>query len=160
MTIEDMNTIKFSIEPSRFRERAMFLSYRPTAKAEEYELVSVEWSETCSAKMKQNWLAEIPTIIHYRYCENVAEFAHWKVVGCEINMISHINTSFETFWNSYAYKVGNKSRVQKKWNAIKESERILAIGAIPRYKRFAESKRIERVYPETYIDQRRWENEF
>lgn len=60
----------------------------------------------------------------------------------------------------YGYKVGNKPRVQKKWNALPEGERILALGAIPKYKRFAEGKHIDLVYPETYIDQRRWENEF
>ena len=138
----------------------MLLSYRPTAEADQYELVSVEWAETCPAKMKQLWLAEIPAIIGYQCGQEVPVFNHWKAVGCEIKIVSRIDVSFEAFWNAYAYKVGNKSRVQKKWNLLPEKERILAIGAIARYKRFAESKRIERVYPETYLDQRRWENEF
>ena len=138
----------------------MLLAYRPTAEADQYELVSVEWAETCPAKMKQLWLAEIPAMIGYQCGQEVAAFNHWKAVGCEIKIVSTIDVSFEAFWNTYAYKVGNKSRVQKKWNLLPEKERILAIGAIARYKRFAESKRIERVYPETYIDQHRWENEF
>lgn len=155
-----MENLQFSIEPSRYRERTMMLNYRPTATAERYELVAISWAESCPAEMKKVWLSEIPTLITYRPAQEVAEFAHWKAVGCEIKITSHIDTSFDAFWNAYAYKVGNKTRVQKKWNAMKVSERILAIGAIPRYKRFADSKKIERVYPETYIDQRRWENEF
>ena len=60
----------------------------------------------------------------------------------------------------YGYKVGNKARVQKKWEKLPEGERVLAMASIARYRRFAEGKKIEMVYPETYIDQRRWENEF
>lgn len=154
------NLIKFSIEPTRFRDRAIILSYRPTQVAEQYELVAVEWAEICPASIKKLWLAEIPVLINCRFGENIAEFSHWKQAGCEIKIVSRIDVTFDAFWNEYAYKVGNKSRVMKKWNALKEPERLLAIGAIPRYKRFADSKKIERVYPETYIDQRRWENEF
>lgn len=51
-------------------------------------------------------------------------------------------------------------RVQKKWDRLPEGEKILALAAIPKYRRFYESKHIELAYPETYIDQRRWENEY
>lgn len=155
-----MNEIKFSIEPSRFRERALLLTYCPTATPNSYELTQVQWAEQCPAKFKQLWLKETPVVITYQALCPVKEFQHWLQVGCEIKEISQIDTSFANFWDTYAYKVGNKARVQKKWNLLPEKERILAIGAIARYRRFAEGKRIERVYPETYIDQRRWENEF
>ena len=69
--------------------------------------------------------------------------------------------SFDAFWKAYAYKIGKKARAEKLWELMSEGERTEALKAIPRYKRWLASRQtVEQLYPETYLSQRRWENEF
>ena len=152
-------TAKFSIEPSNFKGSAALLEYE-WVEGNLYELRSVAWSDGCVMSVKMATLREAPVRIHYTKGQPVEGFAHWARVGVKIEDVTNADYGFERFWGLYDYKVGNKARVAKKWNALPEGERILALAAIPRYRRFAEQKKIDRVYPETYIDQRRWENEY
>lgn len=156
---QEIITAKFSVEPSNFRGSAAVLDYE-WVEGTTYELRSIKWSEGCATSVKLATVRECPVRIDYRRGWSVAAFMHWQQSGCKIEDVTNADYSFERFWSLYGYKVGNKARVAKKWNALEEGERILALGAIPKYKRFAEVKKIELVYPETYIDQRRWENEF
>jgi hypothetical protein len=69
------------------------------------------------------------------------------------------DTSFQVFWNSYGYKVGNKKRAERLWNVLTEEERLAALSAVGRYDRYlAERTRMEKAYPETWLAQRRWES--
>jgi hypothetical protein len=68
--------------------------------------------------------------------------------------------SFERFWNDYGYKVGKKDRVSKLWSAMNEADKSKALLAIPRYKLWLSQRSIEMVYPETFLSQRRWENDY
>ena len=153
--------IRFSIEPSKQHSCVAILTYAPSStlvgqEKGEWSLDGVRWSDSSHDGFKEATVREVPiTITHPEY----PEFDRWRKAGCIIKVVEEAPT-FERFWNMYGYKVGNKTRVQKKWNQLPEGERILAMAAIPRYKRFAQSKCIDLVYPETYIDQRRWENEF
>ena len=152
-------TAKFSVEPSNFKQSAALLEYE-WREGITYELRSITWSDGCAANVKLATVREVPVRIHYQSGMPVEGFAHWERTGCKVVDVTNTDYGFERFWGLYGYKVGNKARVMKKWNALSEGERILALGAIPRYKAFASSKHIDLVYPETYIDQRRWENEY
>ena len=67
--------------------------------------------------------------------------------------------SFERFWEEYNHKVGKKARVQKKWEAMSEPERIKALKYIKKYSYFlAERPTIEKKYPETYLNTAEWNN--
>lgn len=69
--------------------------------------------------------------------------------------------SFDKFWKEYAYKVGNKARTEKLWIKLQESERIAVFEALPKYNYFLKTHQsLEKVYPETFLSQRRWENEY
>lgn len=69
--------------------------------------------------------------------------------------------TFNAFWDSYAYKVGNKERTIKLWSALNDSDRTRALAAIPRYNQWlAQKPNMERLYPMTYLSQRRWESSF
>jgi hypothetical protein len=69
--------------------------------------------------------------------------------------------SFEAFYNLYGYKVGKKERTKRLWDALPEVDRIACLAAIPKYKRWLASKNnMEMLYPETFLSQRRWENEY
>ncbi len=68
--------------------------------------------------------------------------------------------SFEAFWDRFAYKVGKKARAEKLWEALKEDERASALHAVDRYKQFIAHTNTAQAYAETWLAQRRWENEF
>ena len=69
--------------------------------------------------------------------------------------------SFERFWNEYGFKVGNKKRAEKLWVALQESERIAVFEHLPKYNYYLKTHQgLMKAYPETFLNQRRWENEF
>lgn len=68
--------------------------------------------------------------------------------------------SFAAFWDTYGYKVGKKDRAEKLWSNLRDDERVAALNGIQRYKSFIAARQIAQAYPETWLAQRRWENEF
>jgi hypothetical protein len=68
--------------------------------------------------------------------------------------------SFKSFWDKYAYKVGKKDRAEKLWGHMNEAQRIQCLNSLPAYERWLSTRTVEKAYPETYLAQRRWENEF
>lgn len=71
-----------------------------------------------------------------------------------------LDLSFDTFWKEYDFKVGNKTKCEKLWNSLSDADKTVAMHKLAHYKRFVKVKGIELVYPERYISQRRFENEF
>jgi hypothetical protein len=69
--------------------------------------------------------------------------------------------SFNMFWETYAYKIGNKDRAIKLWTALVESDRIKCLRSIRQYNQYLKQRpAMERLYPETYLKQERFRNEF
>jgi hypothetical protein len=67
--------------------------------------------------------------------------------------------SFACFWDAYGYKVGNKGRAERIWKCLPDTERVLALGAIPKYKyHLATKTNMEMLYAETYLTQKRFLN--
>jgi hypothetical protein len=65
---------------------------------------------------------------------------------------------FENFWNDYDKKVGDKKKIEKKFNSISESDKSLIKEHIPKYKESQPEKQF-RKNPETYINQKSWNDE-
>lgn len=68
--------------------------------------------------------------------------------------------SFSVFWNLYGYKVGKKDRCEKLWHNMNEQERSICLHKVKLYKQWQAQKSIDMAYPETFLSQRRWDNEF
>ncbi len=68
--------------------------------------------------------------------------------------------SFESFWDTYGYKVGNKEKCRKLWNALTDSVRIRIMQSLPAYKYYLKISGIAQVYPERFISQKRYENDY
>lgn len=114
--------------------------------------------------------------LHFEHCDEAA--VHWLLTTApterkrleafgqnyksKLQIIPILeDLSFDAFWKAYAYKIGKKARAEKLWELMSEGERTEALKAIPRYKRWlALRQTVEQLYPETYLSQRRWENEF
>jgi len=72
-----------------------------------------------------------------------------------------LDLSFENFWNSYNHKIGNKDRSRKLWEKLSDADKVRSLVVIPRYDTYLKAKNgIEKLYPETFLNQRRFENDF
>lgn len=74
--------------------------------------------------------------------------------------VAELDLSFDNFWNTFAYKVGKKMRSKRLWEAMSEAEKIESFVKIPKYHRFINIKQQESAYPETWLYNRMWENEY
>jgi hypothetical protein len=68
------------------------------------------------------------------------------------------NISFDFFWNLYDKKIGDKSKLSKKWDKLKDEERQAAIDYIPKYKESQPEKQY-RKNPETFLNNKSWNDE-
>lgn len=69
-----------------------------------------------------------------------------------------MNIDFDSFWNVYAYKVGNKARAKKLWDALSDANKQKALAWLPTYDQERKITGAAKLYPETYINQKRWNN--
>lgn len=74
------------------------------------------------------------------------------------NIITKINISFDFFWKEYDKKVGNKPKLEKKWNELKDDDRQKIINYLPGYRKNTPEKRY-RKNAETFLNNRSWEDE-
>lgn len=68
-----------------------------------------------------------------------------------------INIPFDVFWNLYNKKVA-KVKCEPKWNNLKDEEREKIIDTLPSFITSIRDKQYQ-PNPETYFNQRRWEDE-
>lgn len=71
---------------------------------------------------------------------------------------TNYNIEFDKFWNLYDKKVGDKSKLQKRWANLNDHERESIIKYIPRYIQSKPDKQF-RKDPATFLNQRGWEDE-
>jgi len=67
--------------------------------------------------------------------------------------------SFVNFWNTFANKVGNKPKAKKLFESLNDVDKAKAINYIKRYDNILAQSTIQKLYPETYLNQRRFDNE-
>lgn len=65
---------------------------------------------------------------------------------------------FEEFWKDYDKKVGDKDKLMKKWAKVSLQDRRLIKAYIPLYK-LAQSEKRYRKNPETFINNKSWNDE-
>ncbi len=73
-------------------------------------------------------------------------------------VLKDLNVLFETFWNLYDKKVGEKGKLTKKWEKLKNADREAIIKYIPLYK-IAKPDKKYRLNPETFLNNKGWLNE-
>lgn len=68
--------------------------------------------------------------------------------------------SFLVFWKKYNHKVGKKDRAERLWNTYSEADRAQILESIVSYDAFLARTAQNKAYPETYLSQKRHENEY
>ena len=76
----------------------------------------------------------------------------------EIKIKENISYLFDDFWDDYDKKVGDKTKLQKKWENLTEEERDKIKSYIPRYK-IAQPDKKYRKNPETFLNNKSWNDE-
>ena len=74
------------------------------------------------------------------------------------NKIKEINIAFDVFWELYDKKVGEKNKLKKKWENLKDDEREKAIEHIKKYKESQPDKKY-RKDPQTYLNNKSFNDE-
>jgi len=69
-----------------------------------------------------------------------------------------VDTTFDAFWNAYAYKVGKRSMAENTWKRMSEADRIRAINHIAIYDTQLAKNGAAKAYPSTYLNQRYFDN--
>lgn len=98
--------------------------------------------------------------IQQNYPWTESDLEYWRKKSITVRQVSE-DLSFANFWKTYNYKVGNKKRAEKLWNIMSEADKSMAIIKIALYNQYLQQRpAMERLYPETYLSQRRYENEY
>ncbi len=69
-----------------------------------------------------------------------------------------MDLSFQTFWDVYANKVGNKEKAIKTWDKLPDTEKVKALKWLPTYETQIAIQKVAKMYPETFLNQKRWNN--
>ena len=74
------------------------------------------------------------------------------------NTTDTLNVPFDDFWNLYDKKRGDKDKIEKKWQSLKDSEREAIMNHLPLYKKSQPNKKY-RKDPATYLNNKSWNDE-
>lgn len=69
-----------------------------------------------------------------------------------------VDLSFEHFWKTYGNYAGKKKRCEALWEQLNDAERSKCLNYIAIYKSHKSKDGTALAYPETYINNRVWEN--
>lgn len=72
--------------------------------------------------------------------------------------VNNNGIDFENFWNLYAKKVGDKPKVQKKWDNLKIEVQTKILAMLPEWKKQFTDWQYQ-PHPETFLNQQRWNDE-
>ena len=72
--------------------------------------------------------------------------------------IKEINISFDSFWDLYDKKTGEKGKLLDKWERLSDSDRNLIMEYIPKYK-IAQPDKKFRKDPQTFLNNKSWNDE-
>ena len=73
-------------------------------------------------------------------------------------IIEDVNIAFDWFWKDYDKRVGDKTKLKKKWNKLSDEERQNAMNYIELYKQAVPDKQF-RKNPETFLNNKSWNDE-
>ncbi len=110
---------------------------------------------TCQAKLTEEqliWLSKNFPVTESTLISQSKRFG-WQLKKIEEDL------SFESFWERYNHKVGNKKRAERLWNQLSKKEKAKAMAFLKRYESYLnQNPGIAKLYPETYLNQQRWNN--
>ena len=138
---------KYLLEFTNYQAKALF-EFAQNGFLVKYELDPGSFEEKQFAFLKE---------IFPRTVAHMQALISWKMPNVRISELKQ-DLSFEAFYNAYAYKVSKRSTAENAWKKLPDTEKAKAIAYIPVYDRFISEKRINKKYPETYLNSEMWNN--
>jgi hypothetical protein len=65
---------------------------------------------------------------------------------------------FELFWNTYNKKVGDKTKIERKWKKLANKDQETILDYLPKYITATPDKKF-RKNPETFLNNKSWKDE-
>lgn len=117
-------------------------------------LVLLDMKETVS-KLQVLWVHKsVPH--HYAEFEAFKKFLEKR--GIKVSEIMP-DLSFDNFYNTYNYKKGKKSSVQRTWESMEDTEQAKALAYIKKYNFYlAQHPNVQKKYPQSYLNAQEWNN--
>ena len=125
------------------------LNYDPDT----YLLSKIELEGDLSSEGIQWLLAQVPP--KGAEIEIVRVFAH----NFEIVIGASKPPSFDDFWRSYDYKVG-RIKAETEWKKLSPADQMKAVSRIKAYKYHAKITGVAHIYPERYLKNKRFTDEY
>lgn len=143
-----------------FEDRFLDMAFKPIKMQLKRDLVKYEAvKERNSVNARKRWdavassgMQEVPNSTKNADKDKVIDTGKDKVIDTDINI------SFESFWNMYNKKVGDKKKSENKWRKLKDSERQKIIDTLPMFLSSIKDKQFQ-PFPETYLNNNRWNDE-
>lgn len=70
----------------------------------------------------------------------------------------NVYPTFNDFWELYDKKVGDKSKLEKKWIKLPQKEKYKIMEYLPKYKMITPNKQYRKM-PETFLNNKSWNDE-
>ncbi len=99
------------------------------------------------------WNAKFPFPYTKQLIEPVRKLGVFNIQFIEDDL------SFEHFWLDYNYKV-SKKKAEKLWQKLSKADRIKVFLHLPKYEKYLRQKGIEKAYPDTYLRNAKYEDEY
>lgn len=90
------------------------------------------------------------------HMDNICETHDQHMVNVNVN--KNINIEFNVFWDLYDKKVGEKTKIEKKWNTLSNADRESIMEYLPKYVASTPEKRY-RKNPEVFLNNKSWNDE-
>ena len=102
----------------------------------------------------QNWLLQPSRFpLKEEIIKSWTKFKNLEII------IGEPDLTFENFWKAYNLKVG-KIASEKAWNRLTKLEKLKAIKSIKAYDAYLRRKGISKAYPQKYLNQKKFNDEF
>lgn len=102
------------------------------------------------------------TLEEIEYCKNKQVLEQMLKLYIDVDVIVDIDISinipFNNFWDLYDKKVGDKNKLEQKWNKLKNEDREKIMQHLPKYK-IAQPDKKYRKDPQTYLNNKSWNDE-
>lgn len=147
-------------EDPTIEDRFIAMAFKPIKMQLKRDLVKYQAvKERNSVNARKRWdavassgMPEVPNSTKNADKDKVIDTGKDKVIDTDINI------SFESFWNMYNKKVGDKKKSENKWRKLKDSERQKIIDTLPMFLSSIKDKQFQ-PFPETYLNNNRWNDE-
>jgi len=99
------------------------------------------------------WNAKFPFPYIEKIIPDIEKLAIFNIEKVEDDL------SFERFWKVYDYKV-SKKKAEKLYAKLSKANRIKVFLHLPEYEKYLQRKRIEKAYPDTYLRNEKYNDEY